>query len=110
MVIARNRKKEPDVAAIAAFGAAAESRNEQAAPTSATTRRAQEEPRGSSASKTPSESETDGPKASLVRWAGEKELRDDLMAYGKRNRYNMQELMIETMRKGLAELRARERS
>jgi hypothetical protein len=108
MAIARNRKKEPDVAAIAAFGAAAESRNDQAAPTSTTTRRAQEEPRGSTATKALSAGETDGPKASLVRWASEKELRDDLMAYGKRNRYNMQELMIETMRRGLAEMRASE--
>lgn len=107
MAIARNRKKEPDVAAIAAFGAAAESRNDQAAPTSAVTRRAQEESRGSTAPKVPSA--TDGPKASLVRWAGEKELRDELMAYGKRNRYNMQELMIEAMRRGLAELKASER-
>lgn len=106
MAIARNKKKEPDAAAIAAFGAAAETRFEGAERSATTAPGTQRGSRELRAADTPPPAEVGGPKASLVRWANEEELRDDLIAYGKSNRYNMQELMIETMRRGLADMKA----
>lgn len=105
MALARNKKREPDATAIAAFGAAAETRSDEAAPTASPARGAQSSSLPLSAPSMPTQSDGDGPKASLVRWAGEKQLRDDLIAYGKLNRYNMQELMIEAMRRGLDDMK-----
>lgn len=100
MAIARNKKTTPDPAAIASFGAAAESHVElppaSPAPAAASG--------GGGAVKRRRSSEGQAPKASLVRWSGEEELRDQLIEYARRERYNMQELMIEAMRLGIAQL------
>lgn len=98
MAIARNKKTTPDPAAIASFGAAAEAHVEP--PVAPATR-------SSAAGGSPKRrrsAEGQAPKASLVRWGGEEELRDQLIEYARRERYNMQELMIEAMRLGIAQL------
>ncbi|MEW5093682.1 hypothetical protein [Clavibacter michiganensis] len=106
MPIARNRRTEPDPAKIAAFGAAAESRVEAPSAPPATPAGPQ---RATDA--TPTRRRADGasepPKSSIVRWTGstgDEELRDRLLAYGRRERYTMQELMIRALRIGLDEI------
>lgn len=101
MAIARNKKTTPDPAAIASFGAAAEAHVEPPASFAAPATRS------SAAGGSPKRrrsAEGQAPKASLVRWGGEEELRDQLIEYARRERYNMQELMIEAMRLGIAQL------
>lgn len=102
MAIARNKKTTPDPAAIASFGAAAESHVEPPA-----TRAASPATTAGATVKRRRAAEGRAPKASLVRWGGEEELRDQLIEYGRRERYNMQELMIEALRLGIAELEGR---
>jgi hypothetical protein len=107
MAIARNRRQDPDPAKIAAFGAAAEARTDvpaAAAPEVAATPRrttdATPTRRGGGSTSEP-------PKSSIVRWTGstgDEELRDRLLAYGARERYTMQELMIRALRVGLDEI------
>lgn len=107
MPIARNKKNSPvDPDAIAAFGAAAELRPEAAepqAPTPPTKQRAT--PRATP--RTPPADEKAPPASSLVRWAGEEELRDRLIAYGRAERYKMQDLMVKAMQIGLDQLEQR---
>ncbi|RII95467.1 hypothetical protein DZF95_00840 [Clavibacter michiganensis] len=104
MAIARNRRQEPDPAKIAAFGAAAEARTDVPAPeapaVSRLTTDATPTRRGGGATSEP-------PKSSIIRWTsstGDEELRDRLLAYGARERYTMQELMIRALRVGLNEI------
>lgn len=106
MPIARNKKSTPaDPAAIAAFGAAAELRHE---PTSVSAARVTRP--GSSRSSVESPlvaGEKAPPRSSLVRWSGEEELRDRLIAYAKDERYKMQDLMVKAMQLGLDQLEKR---
>ena len=95
MAIARNKK--PDASAIAAFGAAAEARPDDAAT-----------PAPEKATKVTKQSqantgEEQRPKSSLVRWTDE-DLRDRLIDYSKRERYSLQHLMIEALRIGLDQI------
>jgi hypothetical protein len=108
MPIARNRRSEPDPAKIAAFGAAAESRVE--VPTStppATPAAAPQRATDATPARRRGEDTAEPPKSSIVRWTGstgDEELRDRLLAYGRRERYTMQELMIRALRIGLDEI------
>jgi hypothetical protein len=104
MPIARNKKNPPvDPDAIAAFGAAAELRPEPAGPPAPTppTRQRATTPRTASAD------EEAPPASSIVRWAGEEELRDRIIAYRRAERYKMQDLMIKAMQIGLDQLEQR---
>jgi len=107
MAIARNKKNLPvDSAAIAAFGAAAEARPtvpEQNVPVATTKSRA---PRAASASDKNGQEKTP-PMSSLVRWAGEEETRDRLLAYARDERYKMQDLMVKAMQLGMDQLEGR---
>ncbi|HAQ9631338.1 TPA: hypothetical protein IYE65_003012, partial [Enterococcus faecium] len=47
------------------------------------------------------------PKSSLVRWAGEEETRDRLIAYSAAERYKMQDLMVKAMQLGMDQLEGR---
>lgn len=104
MVIARNKKNPTaDPAAIAAFGAAAEARPatpEPGAPTMARAPRAATPAAQAGEDKAP-------PKSSLVRWAGEEETRDRLIAYSAAERYKMQDLMVKAMQLGMDQLEGR---
>ncbi len=101
MPIARNKKNPPvDPDAIAAFGAAAELRPGPAEPPAPTRRRA-------TTPRTASADEEAPPASSIVRWAGEEELRDRLIAYRRAERYKMQDLMIKVMQIGLDQLEKR---
>ena len=104
MVIARNKKNPTaDPAAIAAFGAAAEARPatpEPGTPTKARASRAATTAAQAGEEKAP-------PKSSLVRWAGEEETRDRLLAYSAAERYKMQDLMVKAMQLGMDQLEQR---
>lgn len=105
MPIARNKKNPPvDPDAIAAFGAAAELRPEPPASTLAVKQHTTI-PRATP--RTPAADEKTPPASSLVRWAGEEELRDRLIAYGRAERYKMQDLMVKAMQIGLDQLEQR---
>ncbi|WP_104081072.1 hypothetical protein [Cryobacterium sp. Y11] len=98
MAIARNKKPDPN--AIAAFGAAAEARSDDAAT-----------PAPAKATKVTKPSpvaagEDQRPKSSLVRWTDE-DLRDRLIDYSKRERYSLQHLMIEALKIGLDQIEKR---
>ncbi len=81
MPIARNKKNPPvDPDAIAAFGAAAELRPGPAEPPAPTTPGARSTPR------TRLRGREAPPASSIVRWAGEEELRDRLIAYRRAER------------------------
>lgn len=102
MAIVRNKKNTPSPdhdEAIAAFGAAAEARPEQAAaagdPAPAVPTRKPAEP---DASKTP-------PRTSLIRWeGGNEDLRDAVIDYHRRERYPIHTVLLEAIRRGLAEM------
>jgi hypothetical protein len=97
MAIARNKKPNPD--AIAAFGAAADARPDEAPiPLPIPGRVAK-----TSQSVT---SDLDGPKSSLVRWT-DVELRDRLIDYSKRERYPLQQVMIAAMKLGIEQIEKR---
>lgn len=112
MALARNKKVDPE--AIKAFGSAADARPEPerpteparesiAAPAQAT------EPASVKARPEVAAGEShrnNGPTSSLVRWSDDdlRELRDQLMAYSKRERYSMQEVMTRAMRLGFEQL------
>ncbi len=101
MPIARNKKNPPvDPDAIAAFGAAAELRPGPPNRRPPTRRRA-------TTPRTASADEEAPPASSIVRWAGEEELRDRLIAYRRAERYKMQDLMIKVMQIGLDQLEKR---
>jgi hypothetical protein len=103
MPIARNKKNPPvDPDAIAAFGAAAELRPEAAEPPAPTPPAKQR-----TTTRTPRADEKAPPASSLVRWAGEEELRDRLIAYSRAERYKMQDLMVKAMQIGLDQLEQR---
>jgi len=107
MPIARNRRSEPDPAKIAAFGAAAESRVEAPTPPPAAPPAAPQRTTDTTPTRRRGEDTAEPPKSSIVRWTGstgDEELRDRLLAYGKRERYTMQELMIRALRIGLDEI------
>jgi len=104
MVIARNKKNPTaDPAAIAAFGAAAEARPATPEPGAPTKARA---PRAATLAAQAGE-EKAPPKSSLVRWAGEEETRDRLIAYSAAERYKMQDLMVKAMQLGMDQLEGR---
>lgn len=107
MPIARNKKNPPvNPDAIAAFGAAAEARPatpEPPAPSAPAKARA---PRSAAPSVKDGE-EKAPPKSSLVRWAGEEETRDRLLAYSAAERYKMQDLMVKAMQLGMDQLEGR---
>jgi hypothetical protein len=95
MAIARNKKADP--AAIAAFGAAAESRPDDASTPAVTkVKRPTTATAGDDA----------GPKSSLIRWTDD-ELRDRLIDYSKRERYPLQQVMIEALRIGIEQIEKR---
>lgn len=94
MAIARNKKPDPN--AIAAFGAAADARPDDAsAPMPIPPRVAQ--------LSQPATSDAQGPKSSLIRWTDET-LRDRLIDYSKRERYPLQQVMIEAMKLGIEQI------
>lgn len=102
MAIARNKPK--DVAAIAAFGAAAEARPTEeepvttpAAPTPAPAAKAARSPRAP-------QTADDGPASSLLRWKGEEQLRDRIKSYAKTERYSEQEVMIRALQLGMDQI------
>ncbi len=96
MAIKRNRPAEtPDrLAAIEEFGAAAEARPTDAPTASA----AKREPRRASAG--------EGAKGSLIRWAGNEELRDRVAEYSRTQRYPQHEVILRALAIGLTELEA----
>ncbi|PPF66630.1 hypothetical protein C5E16_10935 [Clavibacter michiganensis] len=107
MPIARNRRSEPDPAKVAAFGAAAESRVEVPTPPPAAPAAAPQRTTDTTPTRRRGEAAGEAPKSSIVRWTGstgDEELRDRLLAYGRRERYTMQELMIRALRIGLDEI------
>jgi hypothetical protein len=100
MAIARNRKPLTDPAAIAAFGAAAESRpgdEPSAAPASAPVAKASRPAKAA-------QSADDGPASSLLRWKGEEKLRDRIKTYAKTERYSEQEVMIRALELGMDQI------
>lgn len=100
MALARNKK--PDASAIAAFGAAAEARPDEAAAATLAPAKATKVTKPSPANT----GEEQRPKSSLVRWTDE-ELRDRLIDYSKRERYPLQQVMIEALRIGLDQIEKR---
>jgi len=115
MALARNKKVDPE--AIKAFGSAADARPEPAR-SSEPVREAVEAPAESKQAAEPAPAKArpkaaageshsnSGPRSSLVRWTDDelRELRDQLMAYSKRERYSMQEVMTRAMRLGFKQL------
>ncbi len=95
MAIKRNRPAEtPDrLAAIEEFGAAAEARpaETQAAPSPT---------RGARRATTAGE----GAKSSLIRWAGNEQLRDRVADYSRSQRYPQHEVILRALAIGMAEL------
>jgi hypothetical protein len=117
MALARNKKVDPE--AIKAFGSAADARPEPARPTEpareavAAPAQAQDASESTSVKARPRKAagesvRNSGPTSSLVRWSDDelRELRDQLMAYSKRERYSMQEVMTRAMRLGFEQLSA----
>lgn len=112
MALARNKKVDPE--AIKAFGSAADARPDPARPTepareatAAPAQASEAAPVKAHANAAAGESHrNDGPTSSLVRWSDDdlRELRDQLMAYSKRERYSMQEVMTRAMRLGFEQL------
>ncbi|TFC93011.1 MULTISPECIES: hypothetical protein [Cryobacterium] len=100
MALARNKK--PDASAIAAFGAAAEARPDDAAAAAAAQARTTKVTKPSPVNA----GEEQRPKSSLVRWTDE-DLRDRLIDYSKRERYSLQHLMIEALKIGLDQIEKR---
>jgi hypothetical protein len=105
MAIARNKPK--DVAAIAAFGAAAEARPTEEEP--ATTPAARAAPATTPAARAarsprPTQAADDGPASSLLRWKGEEQLRDRIKTYAKTERYSEQEVMIRALQLGMDQI------
>lgn len=107
MAIARNKKNPPvDLAAIEAFGAAAEARPQTPAESvvAAPVKRRVGSPARAAGAVTASNEEKAPPQSSLVRWAGEEETRDRLLAYARDERYKMQDLMVKAMQLGMDRL------
>jgi hypothetical protein len=107
MAIARNRKQDPDPAKIAAFGAAAEARMDVSAPEAPAAPAASRRTTDATPTRRGGGATSEPPKSSIIRWTGstgDEELRDRLLAYGARERYTMQELMIRALRLGLDEI------
>jgi len=101
MAIARNKKNPPvDPAAIEAFGAAAEARTVAQEPKTAAAKPRAIKTANQAGEKAP-------PLSSLVRWDGEEELRDRLIAYSAAERYKMQALMVKAMQLGMDQLEKR---
>lgn len=90
MAIVRNKKPTPaQAAAIDAFTAAADARpDETPAPAPA--------PAPTSRKPAP-----DGPASSLIRWAGNEDLRDRITDYATRERYSVHHILIEALRLGI---------
>lgn len=100
MAIARNRKPPPvDPAAIAAFGAAAETR--EAAPEPLAPARPE---RAGGRATNPA---TDGSASSLIRWKGHENLRDRIKGYATTERYSEQDVMIRALRLGMEQIEGR---
>lgn len=97
MAIKRNRPAEsPErMAAIEQFGAAAEARPGETPATPAP----EAKPR-----RTPAAGE--GAKGSLIRWAGNEELRDRVAHYSKTQRYPQQDVILRALAIGMDELEA----
>lgn len=97
MAIVRNKKPQAaDPSAIAAFGAAADATPESAVPATPdrTPRKAQQ-------------GETKAPASSLVRWEKHAQLRDDLMAFAKEQRYPVHTVLLMALELGLEQLQKR---
>jgi len=82
MAIVRNKPTPEKAAKIAAFGAAADAPEEPIAPPK------------------PGQHGGSGPKSSLLRWEGNEDLRDAIIAYAKSERYTIHEILIESIREG----------
>lgn len=94
--IVRNKPTAPaDADAIAAFGAAADARPEDAPP--APTTAAPIAPRKTSDPKPP-------PKSSLIRWDGNEDLRDAIIEYAERERYPIHTVLLEATRRGFEQM------
>jgi hypothetical protein len=107
MAIARNRRQDPDPAKIAAFGAAAEARTDVPAPEAPAAPAVSRRTTDATPARRWGGATSEPPKSSIIRWTGstgDEELRDRLLAYGARERYTMQELMLRALRVGLDEI------
>jgi hypothetical protein len=108
MAIARNKKNPPvDPSAIAAFGAAAEAHVEPPQPPAPAVSPKVRTTTDRSTAKKNTADDKAPPQASLVRWAGEEETRDRLLAYAHDERYKMQDLMVKAMQLGMDQLENR---
>lgn len=97
MAIVRNKKPAEVEAAVAAFGAAADLRPEET-PAAASVS-------GSAKRATPTPSAVDdGPKSSLIRWAGNEDLRDAIIEYHQRERYPIHTVLLEALRRGFEQM------
>lgn len=94
--IVRNKPVTPaDADAIAAFGAAAEARPADASPAPA--KAAPIAARKASEPKPP-------PESSLIRWKDNEDLRDAIIEYAARERYSIQTVLLESIRRGFGEI------
>jgi hypothetical protein len=97
MAIKRNRPAEtPDrLAAIEEFGAAAEARP-TGVPAAPSPKREARRPTSAG----------EGAKGSLIRWAGNEELRDRVADYSRSQRYPQHEVILRALAIGMAKLEA----
>lgn len=97
MAIVRNKKPQAaDPSAIAAFGAEADAKPEQAVPVA---------PKRAPSKKQPAI--TKAPASSLVRWEKNEALRDGLMNYAKQQRYPVHTVLLMALELGLEQLDGR---
>lgn len=95
MAIVRNKKPKPiDPSAIAAFGAEADSKSDQAAPVA---------PKATARAKDAAKA----PASSLVRWEKNEALRDGLLSYAKQQRYPVHTVLLMALELGLEQLKSR---
>lgn len=89
--IVRNKPAPDQEAAIAAFGAAADTLPDDV-PTPAA--------KGAPAPK----NNSTGPASTLLRWEGNEDLRDAIIAYSKRERYPVHTVLLDAIRRGFEQV------